>query len=97
MTWDAATIEFQGASYPGFVAQAAFIVPDVPVGSYLLGETLNGVTGTGCHVFTPFEVVLPDTAMTRPASAGWAIAGWRAVVTALGLAAAVLPTHPEDC
>jgi len=40
-------------------------VPDVPPGSYYLGETI-AVVGVRCHTFAGFEVTagqLPDTAM----------------------------------
>jgi hypothetical protein len=70
MTWQAATIEFQGASYPGFVGTGAFTVPDIPIGTYVLAETRIGIEGTGCHPFTSFNVGIPDTAMSEPTSGG---------------------------
>jgi hypothetical protein len=87
MTWHAATLEFQGATYPGFVADGAFRVPGVSVGPYLLAETLTGIRGTGCHVFAPFDVVPPDTAMSRPRPRGVVLAAMLGVIAVAVLAA----------
>jgi hypothetical protein len=68
MTWQAAMVEFAGVSYPGFVGDAQFTVPQVPDGAYNLAESIEA-TGTGCHVFASFTVTtspLGDTAMEPP-------------------------------
>lgn len=66
MAWRAETVEFSGTSYPGFVGEATFIVPEVPAGTYSLAES-SDARGTGCHIFAAFSVTaaaLPDTAST---------------------------------
>lgn len=67
--WEAGTVEYQGTSYPGFAGEATFTVPELPVDTYRLAESIDAL-GTGCHVFTSIEVVaeLPDTAIA-PAGA----------------------------
>ena len=71
LAWDEATIVFEGrgASYPGFVADVTFTVPDVPLGIYYLAESIES-EGTGCFWFTQFGVgvELPDTATEGPSS-----------------------------
>ena len=70
MTWQSGTVEFGDGVYDGFVGDATFAVPDVPPGSYYLGESIAAL-GTGCHIFATLEVTsgqLPDTAMPSPAT-----------------------------
>lgn len=65
LVWEEATITFSGKSYPGFIADGAFTVPDSLPGHYYLGENSTALNN-GCHVFTAFEILetaLPDTAM----------------------------------
>jgi hypothetical protein len=63
--WRAGSVDYEGASYAGFVGEATFTVPDVPPDTYRLAESIDA-RGTGCHIFTTIEIVaaLPDTAVT---------------------------------
>lgn len=63
LQWEAATVEFQGKTYPGFVGTGSFTVPDVTTGIYVVAGVVDNPY-TGCHVFAPFGVGmdLPDTA-----------------------------------
>jgi hypothetical protein len=62
-----ASVEFEGASHPGHVAEATFVIPEVSLGVYYLAESIEA-EGSGCHVFAPvgIGVDLPDTAIGRP-------------------------------
>lgn len=62
--WTAGTVEYEGASYAGVTGEATFTVPQLPVDTYRLAETIDA-RGTGCHIFTLIHVVseLPDTAV----------------------------------
>jgi hypothetical protein len=85
LQWQSATVEFQGATYPGFVGEGSFTVPNVETGVYVIAGILDN-KHTGCHVFAPFGVgmELPDTAlqnvpstspMARPGGHAWAAVG----------------------
>jgi hypothetical protein len=69
LAWVEAPVESGGTSYPGFVADVAFTVPEVPWGVYYLAESIEAA-GTGCHAFAQFGVgvELPDTATGQPSS-----------------------------
>ncbi len=69
LLWDEAPIAFEGSTYPGFVADVAFTVPEVPLGIYDLAMSVEA-EGTGCHQFAQFGVgvELPDTAIGQPPS-----------------------------
>ena len=64
LRWHAASVEFQGNTYPGFVGTGSFTVPDVETGIYVVSGILDDPF-TGCHVFALFGVGmdLPDAAM----------------------------------
>jgi hypothetical protein len=96
MTWQAAMVEFAGVSYPGFVGDAQFIVPQVPDGAYYLAESIEA-TGTGCHVFASFTVntsLVGDTAI-RPRGAPITPAAAAAVLVALAIGAFRRVTRPR--
>lgn len=71
LRWHAASVEFQGNTYPGFVGTGSFTVPDVETGIYVVSGIFDNPY-TGCHVFAHFGVGmdLPDTATTAPGPSG---------------------------
>jgi hypothetical protein len=71
LRWHAASVDFQGNTYPGFVGTGSFTVPDVETGVYVVSGILDDPY-TGCHVFALFGVGmdLPDTATTIPGPSG---------------------------
>jgi hypothetical protein len=71
LLWHAATVEFQGIEYPGFVGTGSFTVPDGETGIYVVSGILHN-PNTGCHVFALFGVGmdLPDTATGPPGPSG---------------------------
>ena len=83
LAWHAASVEFQGATYPGFIGEGSFTVPDVETGIYVLSGILDDPF-TGCHVFAPFGVGmdLPDTAADARGSMRMllSILGWSLLV-----------------
>jgi hypothetical protein len=62
--WTAGTVEYAGASYAGVTGEVTFTVPQLPVDTYRLAESITA-RGTGCHIFAVIDVVaeLPDTAL----------------------------------
>jgi hypothetical protein len=68
LSWQEATIQFEGQSYAGFVGGGVFTVPSLPLGAYYLAESIDSEhAGPGCHQFIVFEITsssLPDTRMT---------------------------------
>lgn len=73
LSWQEATIEFQGQQYAGFVGEGGFTVPNTALGAYYLTESFDSEhAGPGCHRFTGFAVTstsVPDT-RTIPGSIG---------------------------
>jgi hypothetical protein len=63
LLWHDAPVEFEEKTYPGFVGNGSFTVPDVETGIYVVAGILDN-RYTGCHVFSLFGVgmQLPDTA-----------------------------------
>lgn len=76
LRWHAASVEFQGTTYPGFVGTGSFTVPDVETGIYVVSGILDipwpPPSHTGCHVYAHFGVGmdLPDSAMATPGPSG---------------------------
>jgi hypothetical protein len=71
LRWQAASVEFQGNTYPGFVGTGSFMVPDVETGIYVVSGILDDPY-TGCHLYALFGVGmdLPDTATAIPGPSG---------------------------
>lgn len=80
LRWHAASVEFQGNTYPGFVGTGSFTVPDVETGIYVVAGILDDPY-TGCHVFALFGVGmdLPDSATATPGPS-------RSILSLVGLA-----------
>jgi hypothetical protein len=70
--WQPGTVEYEHASYTGVIGEATFTVPQVPVDTYRLAESIES-RGTGCHVFTSIDVVaeLPNTALPFVDAPSW--------------------------
>jgi len=71
LQWQAASVEFQGKTYAGFVGTGSFTVPDVETGIYVVSGILDNPY-TGCHSFALFGVgmELPDTAAATRGPSG---------------------------
>jgi hypothetical protein len=71
LRWHAASVEFQGNTYAGFVGTGSFTVPDVETGIYVVSGILDDPY-TGCHLFALFGVGLDltDTDSANPGSSG---------------------------
>ena len=69
VTWTEATVKFEDQSYPGFVGEGFFTVPEVPLATYFIAENVSFV-GTSCFRYDSFEVStsLPDSATATPRS-----------------------------
>ena len=69
VTWREGTVEFQDQSYPGFVGEGSFTVPEVPLATYIIAENVSFV-GNLCFRYDSFVVStsLPDGAMATPPS-----------------------------
>jgi hypothetical protein len=68
LDWRAATVEFRGETYSGFVGEGSFTVPTVEnAGVYSLAG-IEDDPYTGCHEFSIFGVgfELPDSATAAP-------------------------------
>jgi len=84
LRWRAASVEFQGNTYPGFVATGSFTVPDIETGIYVVAGILDDPY-TGCHVFALFGVGmdLPDSAAPGPGSSLLSFVGFALLVAGL--------------
>lgn len=71
LVWDAASVQFQGNTYSGYIGTGSFTVPAVATGIYVVAGILDDAY-TGCHAFAAFGIGmdLPDTAMNTPAGSG---------------------------
>jgi hypothetical protein len=89
LQWHAATVAFQGKTYPGFVGTGSFTVPDVATGIYVISGILDNQF-TGCHPFALFGVGmdLPDTAAdaSQPISSILSLGGLALLIASLLLA-----------
>jgi hypothetical protein len=67
LRWQSESVEFRGNTYPGYVGNGSFTVPDVERGIYVVSGILDDPY-TGCHVFGLFGVgvELSDSATASP-------------------------------